>query len=533
MKHIMISFVSFIAIFLFVSTSCNSKGNKPIALIATDTVLRKPSLPFIPIQFDSTLIAPFFVHYPKLSYLKSEVVQLYKKNHYQHIWYDSKGVNEFAYLLQNKINNLEQEGIESPVPYKDKITSIFQDSDNLGKPEVEVELFLSSMYFYYADKVFKGLDAKKSAELGWYLPRKKQSYTNRLDSLLQNPTLINKPEKDILDQYYKLKDALQKYRNIQKNGGWDSIILPQKFKSLKPGDTSRVILQIRKRLFITNELTSDSKNNLYDSELLAGILNYKKHNGYSADSLILPIHIREMDISINERIKAIMVNMERCRWISPDLTRSKTFVVINIPSYKLTFFRNNKPELISKVVVGKAMNKTVVFSSEMNQVIFCPYWNVPPSILRKEILPAIAKNKNYLAQNDMEWHNNGVRQRPGAKNALGKIKFVFPNSNNIYLHDTPSKNLFKKDRRAFSHGCIRVARPRDLAISVLKDEPNWTLEKIDTEMNRGSQRAYNLKHKIPVYIGYFTAWVGSDGVINFYDDVYKRDARLSELLLSN
>lgn len=531
-KYLLFSFTLFVTGFLLVSTSCKNHENT-IVVSTHDSIAKEPVYEFVPIVFDSTLVAPFFVEYPKWNYLKADVLQLYKKHHYKHLWYDSKGLNEFAYLLFDKINNLDQEGIQTSVPYLDKITAIFQDSDNLGKPKVATELFLTAMYFYYADKVYKGIDSKKIQELGWYLPRKKMSYISRLDSLLQDPSLLNKQENDVLDQYYKLRLVLQKYRQIESKGGWNLIELPDNFKSLKPGDTSEVVLQIRKRLSISGDLVTNSNQNLYDDELLTGVLKYKSHHGFTPDSLLLPKHIKNMNVPVSERIMSIMVNMERCRWVSPDLTKSETFVVVNIPSYTLTFFRAGKPELISKVVVGKTMNKTVVFSGEMSQIIFSPYWNVPTSILRKEILPAIARNKNYLAHNDMEWHNKGVRQRPGSKNALGKVKFVFPNSNNIYLHDTPSKNLFKEDRRAFSHGCIRVARPRDLAISVLKGDASWTQEKMDVAMNRGVERVYVLKKKIPVYIGYFTAWVGSDGEIYFFDDVYNRDLRLAELLLSS
>jgi murein L,D-transpeptidase YcbB/YkuD len=207
--------------------------------------------------------------------------------------------------------------------------------------------------------------------------------------------------------------------------------------------------------------------------------------------------------------------------------------VVNIPSFTLTYFKEGKPVIVSKVVVGKSMNKTAVFSGQMNQIIFSPYWNVPPSILRKEILPAIAKNSNYLAKHDMEWVGNRVRQRPGPQNALGQVKFVFPNSHIIYMHDTPSKTLFDKEQRAFSHGCIRVARPRDLAIEVLEGDTNWTVEKIDAAMNREVEKTYNLKTRIPVYIGYFTAWVDREGQIHFYEDIYGHDDRLSTILLSD
>ncbi|MEZ7505751.1 murein L,D-transpeptidase [Flavobacterium sp. Arc2] len=490
-----------------------------------------PSFP--PIPFDSTLVVSFFAKYPKFKYLKPEVIQLYRKHNYQFLWNDGNGMNEFAALLYNKVNNLDQEGIKTHVPYAEKLQTIFQDEENMEKSDIEVELLMSSLYFFYADRMFKGLDVKKTVELGWYLPRKKQSYVNRLDSLLQDPSLINKQLKDLPGQYYLLKDVLHNYSTIEKNGGWAPILFPKNIKPLKPGDTSDVILQIRKRLFITGDLKIDSQKKIFDNELLEGILKYKERNAFDTDSLLLPKHISNMNITVHERIKTLMVNMERSRWISPGLTKTEQSIVVNIPSFTLTYFKETRPVLVSKVVVGKSMNKTAVFSGMMNQVVFSPYWNVPPSILRKEILPAIARNRSYLAKHDMEWVGNRVRQRPGPQNALGKVKFVFPNSHIIYMHDTPSKSLFDKEQRAFSHGCIRVARPRDLAIAVLEGDTNWTVEKIGAAMNRRVEKTYNLKTQIPVYIGYFTAWVDREGLIHFYDDIYGHDEPLSKILLSD
>ena len=533
MKRILVFLIFPFLFFLLLAFSNTIKASdtEPRVTNVTFVFQRIPS--FTPVPFDSTLIAPFFSKYPKLKYLEPEVVKLYRKHDYQYLWFDGKGMNEFANLLYDKINNLDQEGLQIRVPYKEKIREIFLDSDNMGKSNVEVELLMSSLYFFYADRVFKGMDIKKTMELGWYLPRKKQSYGDRLDSLLQDPSLINKQDKGLLGQYYLLKEALQNYREIKKKGGWSPIVLPKKMKPLKLGDTSNVILQIRKRLFITGDLSTDSGKNRFDNELLAGILKYKEQNAYATDSVLLPKHIKDMNVTVNERIKTIMANMERCRWISPSLTKAKQYIMVNIPSFTLTYFKDDKPALISKVVVGKSMNKTAVFSSVLSQIIFSPYWNVPPSILRKEILPAIAKNRNYLAENDMEWVKDRVRQRPGPQNALGLVKFVFPNSLTIYMHDTPFKNLFKEDQRAFSHGCIRVADARDLTLAILKDDKNWTVEKIDTAMNRGVEKTYNLKTKIPVYIGYFTAWVDREGKLHFYDDIYDHDAKLTDMLLSD
>lgn len=519
--HYPLSIVVFILLFTIVS--CKKKET-PLAA-NTET-----SLNTIEVAFDSTQIKTFFGKYPKLQPYQVEVEKLYRKHQFHYIWFDKDGLNEFAGLLYNKVNNLTQEGIETEIPYKEKLDDIYDNPDDNQKTNIDTELLSSALYFFYADKVYHGISTQKTKDLEWFLPRKRQSYVNYLDSLLINPALINKGEKGVLKQYYLLKEVLQQYRKIEKNGGWKAIAIDTTVKSYKPGDSATVIAQIRTRLFITDDISRDSKSAVYDDELATGILKFKKRSGNLLNKTILPEHIKYMNVSVADRIKTIMVNMERCRWISNDITKSKELIVVNIPAYELTFFRDGKPELRSKVVVGKAMHKTVIFSAPMKYIVFRPYWNVPTSILKKEILPAIEKNPNYLAEHNMEWKDGNVRQRPGPENSLGLVKFLFPNSNAIYLHDTPSKSLFGKEDRAFSHGCIRVAKPKELAAMIMKNDPKWNPEKIETKMNGGDEYWYTLKNKIPVYIGYFTAWVDTEGVVHFYEDVYKRDEALATLL---
>ena len=507
---------------LFTLVSCKKK-NKEIVMAPT-------RLNEIEIPFDSTQIGTFFGKYPKLKNYRGDVEQLYRKHEFHYIWFDKDGLNEFAGLLYSKVNSMNLEGIETAIPYKEKLDDIYDNPDDNQKASIETELLSSALYFFYADKVYDGIDIQKTKDLGWFLPRKRQSYVSYLDSLLINPALINKEEKGVLKQYFLLKDVLQEYRKIEKKGGWKAIALDPNVKSYKPGDSAAAVAQIRTRLFITDDMSSDSKSAVYDSELATGILKFKKRSGNTLNKTILPEHIKYMNVPVAERIKTIMVNMERCRWISNDITKSKELIVVNIPAYELTFFRDGEPELRSKVVVGKAMHKTVIFSAPMKYIVFRPYWNVPTSILKKEILPAIEKNPNYLEEHDMEWKDSYVRQRPGPENSLGLVKFLFPNSNAIYLHDTPSKSLFGKEDRAFSHGCIRVAKPKELAAIIMKNDPKWNPEKIETAMHDGEEYWYTLKNKIPVYIGYFTAWVDTEGVIHFYEDVYKRDETLATLL---
>ena len=183
-----------------------------------------------------------------------------------------------------------------------------------------------------------------------------------------------------------------------------------------------------------------------------------------------------------------------------------------------------------KIVVGSTAHNTVIFTGTLKYVVFSPYWNIPPGILKNEILPAISRNKNYLTRHNMEWHGNIVRQKPGPNNSLGLVKFLFPNDYNIYLHDTPSKSLFEENERAFSHGCIRLSQPAKLARFLLRNDPSWDSLKIARAMNGGKEKFVTVKENVPVYIGYFTAWVDREGNLNFRDDIYGHDRKLADQL---
>jgi L,D-transpeptidase YcbB len=226
-----------------------------------------------------------------------------------------------------------------------------------------------------------------------------------------------------------------------------------------------------------------------------------------------------------------MVNMERCRWVPAALTGD--YFIINIPAFELFAFEKDSVVFTMKVVVGQEVHKTVIFNGDLKYVVFSPYWNVPPDIMNREILPAIRKNPSYLAKHDMEWNGKVLRQKPGPQNPLGRVKFLFPNSYNIYLHDSPAKILFNKDSRAFIHGCIRLAEPKKMALYLLRNNPQWTEEKIDAAMNSGKEQWVTLKDPVPVYIAYLTAWVGRDGKLNLRNDIYHRDQQLASMLFND
>lgn len=481
--------------------------------------------------FDSTSISLFFQTYSELEKYEDEAYRIYRGYQFHHIWFDENGVLEFANSLYSKVKGIATEGVYNVFPYPEKIDGIFVDDFENLLSETEMELMITSMFLFYAENVYKGIDDKIAAAIEWLLPKKQVSFENVLDSMMQNTGLLTRNDSVLFGQYYKLRDFLKYYRNINKNGGWDTITIDPKLKSYKPGDTAQAILQIRKRLLITGELIEDNKSNIYDEPLIEAVKKFQLRNGKNLKPVITPSLIKSMNIPVFEYIRKIVVNMERWRWITPEMANAGDYIFVNIPSYSLVMNRDGKRVFESPVVVGKTMSKTVIFSGNMSFVVFCPYWNVPPSILNNEILPGIKKDNNYLAKHNMEWFNGQVRQKPGKNNSLGRVKFLFPNSNNIYLHDTPLKSLFGRESRASSHGCVRVGKPRDLAVEVLKNDPEWTPEKIDEAMRAGIEKWVPLKQKIPVHIGYFTAWVNDQGEIHFYDDVYNMDDRLSDILI--
>jgi murein L,D-transpeptidase YcbB/YkuD len=483
---------------------------------------------------DAESINQFYKKYPKLKKYQNDVLDLYKKKEYHLIWYDDKSVSEFGALLYHKVQLLNDQGIKATMPYMDLVDDVFNENVTADLPQIDTELLLSNMYVFYASNVYSGVDPATLKKIGWFLPAKTISYVKILDSLMVDPDRLNKDENLLYGQYYKLKSMLKKYRTIEKNNLWTKIdIDAANYKDLKPFDSGVAVKQIRQRLFVIGDLAQDSKSQVYDEEMMAGVLKYKKRYGLKLNYALTKEHIDQMNEPIGNRIKTIMLNMERCRWIPTQLAQASEYVMVNIPSFKLVYVKNGKYELVSDVFVGTRMTETVIFSGNMDRIVFSPYWYVPQSIIKNELKLKMAEDKNYLADHDMEWNGGNVRQKPGPKNSLGLVKFMFPNPNDIYLHDTPAKSLFEFEKRIFSHGCINVKEAKGLALAILKDDPDWPVDKINQAMSGEKETTCKLKTKIPIYIGYFTAWVSDDGEIGFYPDVYDRDPQLDKLLYSD
>ncbi len=518
----------FFTITLFVF-SCGKKQEKPKPEINSD--LKGSINRYNVTTFDSIAIDSFVKSFPALGKYENDVRKIYRGYNFHHIWFDEKGVLEYANSLYGKVKGIAREGVYNVFPYPETIDEIFEMESENTLSDAKTEIMITTMFLFYAENVYKGIDDKKATAIEWLLPKKQVSYENLLDSVLLNNGTANLNDSVLIRQYFKLREVLKVYRDIQKNGGWDSIHIDAKFKSYQPGDTATAIVQIRKRLFVTGDIAENDSNNIYDESLLTAVNKYQKRNGKKVQPALTRELVNRMNVPVSEHIKKIVVNMERWRWVSPEIANASEYIFVNIPSYMLQFNRNGAKVLEMPVVVGKSMSKTVIFSGNMSYVVFSPYWVLPTSIINNEVKPGIKKDKNYLAKHNMEWNNGQVRQKPGRNNSLGLVKFLFPNSNNIYLHDSPMKSLFGKESRAFSHGCVRVGNPRDLAIEVLKNDTTWTPKEIDAAMKAGTEKWVQLKDKIPVYIGYFTCMVDDEGAFNFYEDVYNMDDRLYDILI--
>ncbi len=392
------------------------------------------------------------------------------------------------------------------------------------------ELALTLHFFNFVNYAYAGkLDP---AALQWYIPRKKIDAVALLDSLVDKKgTGIE--EWEPVNQYYKtLNKELTRWYTILQRGRWNKID-PGKIKTFKEGDTGLVISLLKKRLIDFGDLAPADTLPDFNTDMTLAVKKAQKQFGLTQKGIVDRSLISALNIPVEYRIQQMLINLERMRW-TPQIPAGR-FILVNIPEYKLHVFEAKKEVLTMGIVVGKAASKTVIFSNELKNIVFSPYWNIPPSIVRTEVLPEMRRSSNYLARKNMEQYgyDDGlplIRQKPGDNNSLGRVKFLFPNSYNIYLHDTPAKSLFAEEKRAFSHGCIRLAQPKALAEYLLAGRPEWTTAKIGQAMDSKTEIWVTLKEKVPVFITYFTSWVDKDGLLNFREDLYGHDDRMRKQL---
>lgn len=523
----------FINLFLFVCAGLGCRQNaRPAKKKLLDTLVKGSFKEQSGIKFDSIAIDTFLATRTQFAEFEADFQKLYQLNNYNYVWYDKKGLIEPAISMVSQIQSQVDEGIYKPVPYQaecQKLIEKYSRETNKNVPDLQVELMLTAQYFNYAKNNWGGASTEKTEDIGWYLPKKKLSYLSLLHNTLQLGQFTDSLA--VIPQYTQMLNALIRFKKHRDSTRKDTLVVfSKKLGRAKLGDTLQGLLPLKIRLYQLGDLPQKPENATYDTTLLNAVNQFKSRLGMQKGYRLTSALVKSLNVSTQKRIEQVLVNLERMRWM-PVGKHADEFILVNIPEFKLHYFKQDSDAWDCKVVVGKALTKTVIFRGEMQYVVFSPYWNVPQSILEKEIRPALARNSNYLVAHNMEWYDGKVRQKPGKTNSLGLVKFIFPNSNNIYLHDTPSKSLFNEDNRAFSHGCIRVGDPLGLALKVLSKQPQWTAEKIERAMHAGVERTVVLKQKIPVDIAYFTAFVGQDGLLNFREDIYQRDARLLELLM--
>jgi murein L,D-transpeptidase YcbB/YkuD len=400
------------------------------------------------------------------------------------------------------------------------------------KSAINMELTLTQHFILYTLNNYEDGYVKRK-EMERFVPRKKEAASFLADSLLNKKHKDNKYFEDVNERYKLLKVQLAKYLQITKDGGWQPISTTS--KSIKKGTSLPVVAAIKRRLQLSGDLPGNDTSGVFNDTLEMAIKNFQIRHGYKPDGVVTTSLIKEMNVPAETRLQQILLNMERMRWM-PNEPKGN-LIVVNIPEFVLHVYEGSKKAFDMNVVVGKEGHNTTMFTGDLNQVVFSPYWNVPSSIVRKEILPKMNANPNYLASQNMEITGNegslpAIRQKPGGKNALGNVKFLFPNSFDIYFHDTPSKSLFSQDKRAYSHGCIRLSNPTKMAEYLLRNNPEWTPERIQDAMTSGNEKFVRLKQAVPVFITYYTAWVDDNGQLNFRSDIYKHDSDLSKKMFT-
>jgi murein L,D-transpeptidase YcbB/YkuD len=475
------------------------------------------------------------------------VRRLYKLYGANPLWLTDDGLHpKRTKTLTNALLNAEKDGMRLDVYPVGELAAALAAIKNDSKPTADqlaqADVLLTSAYAALGEDLLTGQIDPRSVSQSWYIDPEEDNVdsalvrTLRFDDLDKGIATMRPQE----DDYAGLTKALDVFREVVAHGGWPRVPAG---RSLKIGDTDNParLAALRNRLalegFPVAASASDSASGakrrapttrptatVFDRGVASALAEFQAHHGIVVDSALGTETVDALNVGADYRLAQVAANLERLRWL-PRLLGNR-YIFVNVPAFRLELNDNGRKALEMKVIVGSEYEgrRTPVFSDMMEYVIFRPYWNVPPKIAENEIFPKMSSG--YLAANDYELYTeNGetrVRQRPGEKNALGLVKFMFPNDFNIYLHDTPQDKLFEKDVRAFSHGCIRLEKPAELAQLLL----GWDAAKVEEQMHNGpDDHRVNLPRKIPVYIAYSTAYL-RDGKLYFGNDLYNRDDRL-------
>jgi len=548
MKHLLI-YLTVLSNFFIACNAQNAQGETPEQiqekLVAEKKISKRDysitrSNSYSDLFMDSTAVNNFIKEKKINDTVARRMRSFYNARNFQYAWFSTTGLTEQARgfwnlhdyhttyfndsalhskILQRKMDNLIAE---------ENLSVSASDKSMLNTEIAVTQHFIQYMMSAYEDGYIKRKEMER------FVPFKKRDALEVADSLIKKKHKDDKYFEEANIRYGQLKEHLNRYYTLVEKGGWQPVSITG--KSLKKGTSSPAIAKIKARLYITGDMPVEDTSQLFNDTLVAAVKNFQLRHGYTPDGVIGATVLKEINVPAQRRLQQLLINMERMRWM-PNEPTSDNLIVVNIPEYVLHMYEGKKKVWDMNVVVGKEGHNTMMFTGDLNQVVFSPHWNVPTSIVKKELLDKMADNPNYLASQNMEIVGNEgglpkIRQKPGGDNALGQVKFLFPNSFNIYFHDTPSKSLFSKDRRAYSHGCIRLSDPTKMAEYLLRNQPEWTYERIQTAMNAEEEKFVKVKKPVPVFITYYTAWVDDNGQLNFRDDIYGHDANLAKKMFT-
>ncbi len=531
--------------------SCNSNGGKTNDKSKNDTLVLEDyskkfneEFPISPRDYsidttnsysyfflDSLGVAQFIKNAELSPSLANRIVGFYNKRNYQFAWFSNDGPTEqgrgfwnmYSYYLQNENSKVVSDSnlVKQMNRYMDDKSFDWQKKN---KELIATEMNLTKHFISYALKNYEQWFVD-GTELEKFVPAKKLATDKFAEVLLNSVNNF-----DVNNSYTHLKKELVKYLAIQKEGGWPVV---KEFST----EANPQNFELKKRLFLSGDLALMDSSDLFTDSLKLAVKSFQTRHGYSATGKLSKTQLADLNIKVEARIEQLLINMSRALWF---VSKPQGKIInVNIPAFELNISDNDSNVLNMNVVVGKEGSRTTMFTGNMNRIVFSPYWNVPLSITKNEVAPGIRRSgQAYLNRQNMEvvgsWGSGlpRVRQKPGGRNSLGKIKFLFPNNYDIYFHDTPSKSLFKNDKRAYSHGCIRLSDPKKLAMYLLQNDSTFSEKKIDSFMNASIERGVRLKPSIPVVISYYTAWVDDIGKLHFANDVYGNDKALAKKMFS-
>lgn len=482
--------------------------------------------------------------------MESLVRQYYSLNKEKPLWTSGNSLNKKAKNLLKVLSHASEEGL-FPENYHGEILSLIGNHKNKKTSPENIEMLLTDAYIHYAHDLSLGRYSSRPKTIYWKRKDEESDFSSKVLTALETGDPVSRLE-DFSPQrsgYGRLKKALAEYRKLSEKGGWPHISSGPK---LILGDTGERVSLLRKRLAVTGELRKEGKEETFDNDTEEAVKHFQERHGLDPDGTVGEETLKVLNVPVEDRIRTLEINLERRRWV--DRTLGDRHIFVNIPDFRLFAVDGHHTDLMMNVVVGLSREwQTPSLSSEITHLIVNPQWHVPTNIIKKELLAKIQNNPNYIAKERMKAYHvteSGTEliadpasfnwsdaspgalrlvQKEGAGNALGRLKFMFPNPFDIYLHDTPQQKFFARWMRALSHGCIRVEKPLDLAEFVM-EPTGMSLEEIEQAIARGTNRSIPLKEPLPLHVLYWTAWVDKDGRVNFRNDIYGKDREVAHAL---